>query len=279
MDDNFSKLTRFMEFLNLHGHHAVKALLVLIVGLVLAKLISRYVRMLLRKTKLPPAPIATVCSALEALMVIVVFAFTLEQAGVADIVIYRFLGIVGLGVVAVIILFRPYLPTVPFKPGDQVEIGGFLGIVEATSFLSTRLRTFDGRTIFINNKKILGDTVTNYDITSARQIRLDFGIGFHEDLSRVKRVLSELLEKEPMIVKKHKNRVFVKGFGENGVKLSVRFWIANENYWPGRTGVTEKVKARLDAEGIAIQAPRRDVRIRQPLQAGNVLPGSVSREI
>ena len=107
----------------------------------------------------------------------------------------------------------------------------------------------------------MGETVTNYDITEARQIRLDFAIGFQEDLARVKKVLFELLDKDPRIVKKHKNKIFVKGFGESGIKLTVRFWVKNEDYWPGRTGVTEKVKALLDQEEIAIQFPLRAVHV------------------
>lgn len=261
MGQFFSRLAEFEERVMLHGQQMTRALLVLVLGLIVTKLIHKYLRQGLTKLNLNRTITAIICHSLHILMLVLVAAFTLEQLGMATAVVYRVLTNVAIGVIGVVIIFRPYLPTLPFKPGDQIEMDGYLGIIESTSFLHTRLRTFDGRTIYIPNRKVMGETVTNYDVTEARQIRLDFAIGLQEDLARVKKVLLQLLDEDPRIVKKHKNRVFVKGFGETGIKLSVRFWVKNEDYWPGRTGVTESVKALLDQEGIAIQFPQRAVHV------------------
>lgn len=273
MGSLFSRIADFQESVMLHAQQVTRALLVLILGLLASKLLSKYLRAGLQKLKLNPTAISIICNTFYALMLVLVIALTLGQVGISNAVAYRILGIVAIAVVGIVIIFRPYLPTLPFKPGDQVELDGHLGIIESTSFVHTRLRTFDGRTIYFPNSKVIGGTVTNFDVTEARQIRLDFPVGYQEDLASVKKVLFEVLDEDPRIVKKHKNKVLVKGFGESGVKLSVRFWVKNEDYWTGRSGVTEKVKARLDQEGIAIQFPHRAVHVYHHLKGDAALLG------
>jgi hypothetical protein len=87
------------------------------------------------------------------------------------IVIARVFIAVTLAVIGVAVIFRRYLPTLPFKVGDTVQVGGRLGKVEATTVLNTRLRTFDGKTVFMPNRKILNEDVINYHFTPERQIR------------------------------------------------------------------------------------------------------------
>ncbi len=279
MVDFFSRLAEFEEKVMLHGQMVTRALLVLVLGLLVTKFIHKYLRIGLTKINLNRTLISVICQSLHILMLVVVIAFTLEQLGMASAVVYRVLTNISIGVIGVFIIFRPYLPTLPFKPGDQVEVDDYLGIIESTSFLHTRLRTFDGRTIYIPNKKVMVETVTNYDITEARQIRLDFAIGYQEDIARVKKVLFEVLDEDPRIVKKHKNKIFVKGFGESGIKLTVRFWVKNEDYWPGRTSVTEKVKAQLDQEGIAIQFPQRAIHVYHHQKGDPLVLGPKTLEI
>jgi small conductance mechanosensitive channel len=54
------------------------------------------------------------------------------------------------------------LPTLPFKVGNTIKAADLMGKVEAIRFLNTRLQTFDGKTFFVPNRKILDDIVINY---------------------------------------------------------------------------------------------------------------------
>lgn len=70
-------------------------------------------------------------------------------------------------------MFRPYLPRLPFKVGNTIKSGGLLGRVEATTFSNTRMRTFDGKTVWIPNNKLFKDYLLNYHYTLNRKIHLD----------------------------------------------------------------------------------------------------------
>jgi small conductance mechanosensitive channel len=101
--------------------------------------------------------------------------------GVQTIIIRRTLIAITLAAIGLMVLFRPYIPSLPYKVGNVVQAGGLLGVVEATTFLNTRLKAFDGKTVFILNSKILNDNVINYHFTPNRQIRLSVLIDYKEE--------------------------------------------------------------------------------------------------
>jgi small conductance mechanosensitive channel len=73
-----------------------------------------------------------------------------------------FCNIVSLAAIGLMVFLRPFLPTLPFKVGNTIKAADLMGKVEAIRFLNTRLQTFDGKTFFVPNRKILDDIVINY---------------------------------------------------------------------------------------------------------------------
>lgn len=55
--------------------------------------------------------------------------------------------------------------------------------------------------------------------------------------------------------------VVITGLEEWSVAWAVRIWVKTEDYWPTRDVLMRKVKTRLDAAGIGIAVPRREVRM------------------
>ena len=49
--------------------------------------------------------------------------------------------------------------------------------------------------------------------------------------------------------------------GDSSVNLAVRSWIKSSDYAPASHEVTERIKKALDANGISIPFPQRDVHI------------------
>jgi small conductance mechanosensitive channel len=245
-----------------------QALLILVVGLVLIKVFSKYLRPLLYKTGLKEHLASTIGNVLYVVLLVFVVAIALQYVGMPGAVVYRILATIALAVIAVIIIFRPLIPTLPFKVGNTVEAGGLLGKVEATTILNTRLKTFDGKTVFVPNRKILDDNVINYHFTPERQVRLTFLISYRSDLLKAKQILFEILATDPRILDDPRPTVFVLNLAEYGVEMAARGWLTNLDYWRTRCDLLEKVKLRFDQEGIAIPVPQRDIRMYQePIEA------------
>jgi len=245
----------------LHGRQVLYALALLVVGLLVAKLFVRLLKRVLDRFMANKAQVATICNTIFVLLTVVVFTVSLEQMGWRSIVINRILIGLALAAAAVILLMRPLIPSLPFKAGNTVDLGGLLGKVEAITLLTTRLRSFDGKTYFIPNRMIINDIVVNYHFTPTRQVRLPVTIRYSDDLLKAKKVLAEIMTAEPKVAEKPAPKVYVVNLGDNGVELSARCWVENVKYWTVRCALLEKVKLRFDEEGIVIPFPQRDVHL------------------
>lgn len=115
---------------------------------------------------------------------------------------------------------------------NSIKTGDLLGKVEATTFLNTRLRTFDGKTVFVPNRKILDDYLINYHFTPTRRVKTT-----------------------PRPV------VYVLNLADSYVALGGRCWVDNLKYWVTKCELAEKVKLRFDREGILFAFPQRDVHL------------------
>ncbi len=257
----FVGLRRMGDMVILHGREALFALLFLVVGLLVAKIVVKYLKRVLDRFMANKAMVATIGNTVFVLLSVIVFVVALEQAGMQGIVIRRILVGIALVISAVMLLIRPLIPSLPFKVGNLVEAGGLLGKVEAITLITTRLKSFEGKTYFIPNRMIVNDIVVNYHVTPSRQVRLPVTIRYSDDLLKAKKILKEIMTAEPKVKEKPAPVVYVVNLGDNGVELSARGWVENTKFWTVRCALLEKVKLRFDEEGIVIPFPQRDVHL------------------
>jgi len=257
METELQKLKEVSEMVTLYGPGIVRALIILVVGLVLAKLFLKYSKLILRRLNLKEATLSVVVNVLFILIITLFVAMAAQFLGLKAMVIGRILVAISLVLIGIVVIFRPLIPTLPFKVGHTVKTGDLLGKVEGTTLMNTRIRTFDGKTVFVPHSKVLNDYLINYHLIPNRQIRIDFPIGYPEDLLRAKAVLSEILAKDPRILKAPPARVFVINLNLDGVQLAAWSWVKNDDYWRTRCDLLEKIKLRFDHEGIGFAMPRR----------------------
>ncbi|MBW1822420.1 MAG: mechanosensitive ion channel family protein [Deltaproteobacteria bacterium] len=259
MEGQFAEYKKLGEAIALHGQNFVQALIILVIGLILLKVLTKLLRRVLEKSALKPQMISTISSIFYMILLFTVVAAALQQAGMATIVIRRILIATGLAAVGLIAIFRPLLPTLPFKVGNTVKVGDLLGKIEATTILNTRMKTFDGKTVFIPNSKILNDYVINYHFTGTRRIKVDLGIGYDQDLLKAKQVLEAVMIEDPRVKVKPRPAVYVLNMANSCIELGGRCWVDNLSYWTSRCELLEKAKLRFDQEGITIAFPQLDV--------------------
>ena len=250
------------DMVMLHGRAVLFSLVYLVAGLLAAKIVVKFIKRILDRFISNKAMVATIGNTVFVLLAVIVFVVALEQAGARSIVIDRVLVGAALVITAVMLLLRPLIPTLPFKVGNMVQLGGLVGKVEAITLIHTRLKSFDGKTYFIPNQKILSETVVNYHFTPERQIRLSVAISYSDDLLKAKKILTEIMTAEPKIQEKPAPKVYLVNLGDNGVEISARCWVENPKYWAVRCALLEKIKLRFDEEGLVIPFPQRDVHLR-----------------
>ncbi len=152
-----------------------------------------------------------------------------------------------------LMLFRP------FKVGDYIEGAGVAGAVEEIQVFTTQLKSPDNKKIIIPNAKLTGDNIINYSANETRRIDLVIGVGYADDLAKVKEVLEDVLSKDDRILKDPAPTIAVGELADSSVNFVVRPWVKTADYWDVYFDTTESVKKRFDADGISIPFPQRDV--------------------
>ena len=88
---------------------------------------------------------------------------------------------------------------------------------------------------------------------------LVFGVGYGDDLKKVRKVIEDVLEKDGRVLQDPPTTIGVVELGDSSVNFAVRPWVKTSDYWGFYFDTTEKIKLRFDEEGINIPYPQRDV--------------------
>ena len=151
----------------------------------------------------------------------------------------------------------------PFKAGDFVEAGGIAGIVESIQIFTTTLRTPDNKTIIVPNGQITSGEIVNYSTKDTRRVDMVFGVGYDDDLDKVKRVITEVIDADERILKDPPVTIGILELADSSVNFAVRPWVKSADYWGVHFDTHETIKKRFDQEGISIPYPQQDVHLHQ----------------
>ena len=103
----------------------------------------------------------------------------------------------------------------------------------------------------------------NFTEEGVRRENLILGISYDSDIKKAKNILLALLMEQDLILKEESKApmVVVNELADSSVNLSIRFWAKNEDFWDIKFYTIEEAKSRLEAAGIVIPFPQRDVRV------------------
>ena len=249
-----------------YGLKIGQALLVLIIGLWIIKLIVKGLKKTLKGRDLDESLKGFVLSllswGLKALLIITV----LGQLGVKTTSFVAIIGAAGLAVGlalqgslanfaggALILLFKP------FKIGDLIQAQDAIGVVKEIQIFVTKLITPDNKEVIIPNGALSNGNITNFSSTGSLRVDLTVGISYADDIEKAKTVIMETLLSDPKVLKTPAPTVAVGELADSSVNILVRPHATVDNYWDVYFNSLEKVKVALDNAGIEIPFPQRVV--------------------
>jgi small conductance mechanosensitive channel len=259
MNSEFEKLQKIGILLVDHGRSMILALVVVVAGLILVKWANRLLKQGLDKLPLSSTRASIVRIAICVIMLATVGILASVEAGLPPRPVLQVITIASLAAVGVFAVFRPLVPTLPFKVGNTVKAGELLGKVEATTALNTRLRTFDGKTVFIPNRKILNDDVINYHFTPTRRFKLEVNVKYDQDFMKVKQLLESIMIEDPRVHATPRPVVYLMSINKGYMEIQGRGWVDNVKAFVVTRELLEKTKLRFDHEGIALALPQMQV--------------------
>ncbi|MGL5454516.1 MAG: small-conductance mechanosensitive channel MscS [Citrobacter telavivensis] len=263
-------LVRNQELLLSYAVNIVAAVAIVIVGMIVARLVSNTVNRLMVARHID----ATVADFLSALVRYGIVAFTLIAAlgrvGVQTASVIAVLGAAGLAVGlalqgslsnlaagVLLVMFRP------FRAGEYVDLGGVAGTVLNVQIFSTTMRTVDGKIVVIPNGKIIAGNIINFSREPLRRNEFTISVAYDSDIDKVKQILTGIIESEDRILKDREMTVRLNELGASSLNFVVRVWSNSGDlqnvYWD----VLERIKREFDAAGIRFPYPQMDINFKR----------------
>jgi len=242
------------------------AIIVFIVGRIVANLIVSVLRKLLVRAKMDDILVKFLSSIASTVLWLFVVIAALDQLGVNTTSLIALIGAAGLAIGlalqgslqnfasgVMLIVFRP------FNTGNYIEAAGCAGVVENIGIFSTSLRTGDNKALIVPNGAIYGGSITNYSAKPTRRIDLVFGIGYDDDIRKARDIMKGIIDADERILKEPETLIAVAELADSSVNFNVRPWVKSEDYWSVLFDLTEKIKLAFDENGISIPYPQMDV--------------------
>jgi small conductance mechanosensitive channel len=202
-------------------------------------------------------------------LLVLVCVAALTQLGVATTSMLAALGAIGLaiglalqGTLANIAGGIMILWLRPFRIGDYIEAGSAAGTVNDVGLFASQMTTFEGVSLFVPNSELWGTKVINYTRSDPRMVRVTFGIAYEDDIGKARRALLDVVDKDERVHAEPAPAIYVSELGDNAVSLELRAWTQGSNWVQLRFDVIERGKLALDAAGISIPFPQRDLHIK-----------------
>ena len=149
----------------------------------------------------------------------------------------------------------------PFRVGDYIDAEGLSGTINEVGLFTTHMRTYDGIYLEVPNAKIWNRAILNYSRVEARRLDVVVGISYGDDIDKAQAALLELMTSDSRVNAEPAPQVLVEELADSSVNLDLRCWVAAGDYWDVLFYLNKAIKQRLDAEGITIPFPQRDVHL------------------
>lgn len=243
------------------------AFAVLVIGLLVAGILSRSVdRALTRSKRFDPTVANFLSNVVKYALWALVFITVLSQFGVETTSILAALGgmalAIGLalqGTLSNVASGVMILVQKPFKVGEAITVGNITAVVQNIGLFTTELKQFDGLFVMIPNSELWNQPIVNFNRHPTRRFELIVGIGYDDSMEQARAVLMELAAADERVLDDPAPQAFVSSLDDSSVGIGLRVWCATGDYLGLSWALTEAAKARFDDVGLTIPFPQREI--------------------
>lgn len=245
---------------------AILAILTLIVGLKLIKLLTKFINKSLHKNKVDPSLLSFLESFLGIGLKVLLFISIASMLGIETASFITLIGAAGLAVGlslqgslsnlaggVLILIFKP------FQVGDLIEAQDYKGRVKKIQIFSTQLTTLDNKRIIIPNGNLSNDSIKNYSSEDKIRVDLVIGIGYESSIDKAKQVIQQIISKNKNCLQTPPPFIGVGALADSSVNLTIQVWTKTENYIQLPFELRESIKKEFDQQNINIPYPTRTI--------------------
>jgi small conductance mechanosensitive channel len=247
------------------GLRILVALVVYIAGRQISRIILRALNHFMERSRMDVSLRKFLGDLVYAVLLVSVIIASLDTLGVKTTAMLTVLGAAGLAIGlalqgslsnfaagVMLIVLRPY------KVGDLVMIGKYLGRVDAIKVFHTVVITGDHREVTIPNAQIIAQPIENLTVLGRRRVDLVVSVAQSSDLHRVRQLLESVVLADQRIQQAPPPTIDIAEITDASIKLYLRPWTSVENYAKVATDTMERIKDTMEAAGlkytVALQA-------------------------
>jgi small-conductance mechanosensitive channel len=128
--------------------------------------------------------------------------------------------------------------------------------------VSTVIEAIDGSQIAFQNSQLFTKNYKNMTRNHGYELDiLEVGVAYGTDIAKCKKLLIDAIMKLDCVNKKRGVRVVLREFGDSSVVLKLLVWVPVSTQYTNDGEILETVYNTLNANGISIPFPQRDLHI------------------
>jgi len=254
------------SFLVNYSFQLIGAMIIFVIGIMVARWASRSVENFCIKHKLEPILARFMANGARIIILVGVGIICLGKFGISVAPFVAAIGALSLGaglalqgVVGNYGAGLALMISRSFTVGDTVVVLGMSGIVAEVRLGCTILDTEDGEKIIIPNKKILGEILRNS--YSHKVWEGVIGISFSSSPEKAIAIIKQVLANDPEVAKSTEPQIGIQGFAASAIEIGIRYWIPTRHYYTTAYRINLAIWKAFSENGIDLPFPQQEVRI------------------
>ena len=255
-----------VNFFTNYSFQLVGALLILLLGYVVAGKVARIILRVCEKQQLDITLSRFLASTTKVVIMVMVSVMALSKVGVSITPFIAAIGAISLGAgLALQGLLANYAAGFniiiirPFVVGDTIEVQGVTGIVNEVQLAYTVVENEDGAEITIPNKHIVGEVVLNSRKDSL--LKLSVGISYQDNPLAVIDLVETTLAKLDIFTDEVRMQVGIDEFADSAINIGIRLWIPTTNLYSAKYAAYKSIYLAFEAAQITIPYPQQDIHL------------------
>jgi small conductance mechanosensitive channel len=268
MKEELAAVEKYMdliiEFAVKYGFQVIYAIIILIIGLIIARWLGNMITRVCESRKLDITLSRFLGNVVRLTALAFVLIIVLGKFGIAMTPFIAAIGAIAFGSsLALAGMLSNYgaglsiIISRPFVVGDTIQIQGVSGVVEEVGLAATNLSTEDGEQITIPNKHIVGEILINS--FENKVVETSIGISYDDDTQKAIDAIQTALQKIPDIVAEPAPQIGIEEFADSSVNIGMRYWVPTKQYFQTLYQANLAVYNALEQAGITIPFPQRDI--------------------
>ena len=239
----------------------LSALLVLICGIVVVRIVMTILNKFLEASKLEKAAHTLIKSLVRVVLYLLLGLMVADALGIDVTGVIALASVLTLSVslalqnaLANVFGGCTLLYTAPFHSGDFVDIGAESGTVVEIGMTYTKLQTPDNKMISIPNSTVVAGDIVNYSITGTRRVDMTVTAVYTEQSQKVLDALIQAATHDKVMLDPAPVAV-IDSYGDSAICYTLRVWTKTEDYWDVRNAIMLNIKTIFDAQDIKMVYP------------------------